>query len=60
MKKSDVLIVLGAALAVVAILKYRGATAAPQYWTTAQGNTGYPDAARTGTPITGIGGKVWI
>lgn len=54
MKAKDLIIVAGAALAVVALLRMVGGNqAAPQYWATSQGNTGYPDAARTG-------GTVWI
>ena len=50
------MIVAGAALAVLALLKYAGGggAAAPKYWVTEQGNTGFPDAAKTG------GGGVWV
>lgn len=55
MKAKELLIVGAAALAVWAMLKYSGGStpAATRYWVTEQGNTGYPDAARTG-------GGVWI
>lgn len=52
-KAKDLMVIAGAALAVLALLKYSGVGAQPQYWATAQGNTGYPDAARTG-------GGVWV
>lgn len=55
MKGKDILIVAGAALAAYLLLRMVGAGNAqqPKYWVTEQGNTGFPDAARTG-------GGVWI
>lgn len=57
MKAKDLIVMAGAALAVWAMLNFSrsGQNAAPQYWATAQGNTGFPDEARTGS-----GGGVWI
>jgi hypothetical protein len=54
-KAKDMMIVAGAALAVWALLKFAGggSASAPQYWVTEQGNTGFPETAKTG-------GAVWI
>lgn len=55
MKAKDLIVMGGAALAVYVLLKMAGGgqQAAPRYWVTEQGNTGYPDAARTG-------GRQWV
>lgn len=54
MKGKNILIVAGAAVAAYLLLRqFGGGTPTPQYWATAQGNTGYPREAMTG-------GGVWV
>lgn len=49
MKAKDLIVMGGAALAAYVLLKMagNGQQGQPRYWVTEQGNTGYPDAART-------------
>lgn len=56
MKIKDLAILAGAAVAVYLLLRSVGGGdggSAGQYWVTAEGNTAFPEAARTG-------GGVWL
>lgn len=56
MKAKEIAMLAGAAVAVYMLLRSLGsAPQQPQYWVTAQGNTGFPPEARTGSS-----GGMWV